>query len=185
MPSMSNDVASLTICASRRINILYNAHALHFDSDNSTVPPSPQEQDPAASVSTGVGLILSPLRFDSQVSSLSFSSGTLTDECCRRLCIASHRLSVLSSHSISARRSLLQRRTQVSSTCSTSRTYLTLTTAEYPTYSYPHNADRSECMDPGCWEIKWVNRNDCLSALAASNTLSTPLPFLDLLISLV
>lgn len=29
-------------------------------------------------------------------------------------------------------------------------------------------------MDPGCWEIKWVNRNDCLSALAASHTLSTP-----------
>jgi hypothetical protein len=46
--------------------------------------------------------------------------------------------------------------------------------AEYPTYSYPHNADRSEGMDPGCWEIKWVNRNDCLSALAASHTLSTP-----------
>ena len=24
-------------------------------------------------------------------------------------------------------------------------------------------------MDPGCWEIKWENRNDCLSALAASD----------------
>lgn len=40
-------------------------------------------------------------------------------------------------------------------------------------------------MDPGCWEIKWVNRNDCLSALAVSNTSSTPLPFLAWLITLV
>lgn len=64
-------------------------------------------------------------------------------------------------------------------------TYPTLTTTEYPTYSYPHNADRSEGMDPECWEIKWVNRNDCLSALAASNTLLTPLPFFAWLISLV
>jgi hypothetical protein len=73
----------------------------------------------------------------------------------------------------------------VSCTCSMSHPYLTLTIAEYPTYSYPHNAGRSEGMDPGCWEIKWVNRNDCLSALAASNTLSTPHPFLPWLISLV
>jgi len=29
-------------------------------------------------------------------------------------------------------------------------------------------------MDIGCWEIKWANRNDCLSALAASNTLLLP-----------
>lgn len=36
-------------------------------------------------------------------------------------------------------------------------------------YPFPHNTDRSECMDPGCWEIKWENRNDCLSALAASD----------------
>jgi hypothetical protein len=81
MPSMSNYVVSLTICAPRRINILYNAQALRLDSDTSTpVPPSPQEQDPAVSVLTGVGLILSPLRFDSQASSLSFSSGApLTD----------------------------------------------------------------------------------------------------------
>ena len=76
MPNMSNYVASLTICVSRRINILYNAQALHLGSNTSTpVPPSPQEQDPAASVLTGVGLILSPLRFDSQASSLSFSLG--------------------------------------------------------------------------------------------------------------
>jgi hypothetical protein len=40
-------------------------------------------------------------------------------------------------------------------------------------------------MDPGCWEIKWVNRNDCLSALAASHTLSTPFPFLAWLITIV
>jgi hypothetical protein len=74
----------------------------------------------------------------------------------------------------------------VSCTCSTSCTYLTLTTIEHPTYSYPHNAGRSEGMDPGCWEIKWVNRNDCLSALAASSTLPTPPPFfLAWLISLV
>lgn len=25
-------------------------------------------------------------------------------------------------------------------------------------------------MDPGCWEVKWENRSDCLSALAASST---------------
>jgi hypothetical protein len=43
-------------------------------------------------------------------------------------------------------------------------------------YPYPHNVDRSEGMDPGCWEIKWENRNDCLSALAASDTLSLQLP---------
>jgi hypothetical protein len=24
-------------------------------------------------------------------------------------------------------------------------------------------------MDPGCWEVKWENRNDCLNALAVSN----------------
>ncbi|KAH9049351.1 hypothetical protein EDB84DRAFT_1115251 [Lactarius hengduanensis] len=35
------------------------------------------------------------------------------------------------------------------------------------TYPYPHNADRSAGMDPGCWEVKWENRNDCLTALAA------------------
>ena len=93
---MSNYVAPLTICASRRINILYNAQALHLDSYSAStpVPPSPQERDPTASVLTGVGLVLSPLRFDSQVSSLSFSSGTLTDECCCRPCIALLRLSV-------------------------------------------------------------------------------------------
>ncbi|KAH9004041.1 hypothetical protein EDB86DRAFT_3207589 [Lactarius hatsudake] len=39
---------------------------------------------------------------------------------------------------------------------------------ERPTYPYPHNADRSAGMDPGCWEVKWENRNDCLAALAAS-----------------
>jgi hypothetical protein len=74
---MRDYVAPLTICASRRINILYNAQALHLDNYTSTpVPPSPQEQDPAASVLTGVGLVLSPLRFDFQVSSLSFPRGT-------------------------------------------------------------------------------------------------------------
>ena len=73
----------------------------------------------------------------------------------------------------------------MSCACTTSRIYPTLNTAEYPTYSYPHDASRSEGMDPGCWEVKWVNRNDCLSALAASNTLSTPLPFLAWLIALV
>ncbi|KAH9178738.1 hypothetical protein EDB89DRAFT_1928239 [Lactarius sanguifluus] len=35
------------------------------------------------------------------------------------------------------------------------------------TYPYPHNADRSAGMDPGCWEVKWENRDDCLTALAA------------------
>ncbi|KAH9081674.1 hypothetical protein EDB83DRAFT_2512528 [Lactarius deliciosus] len=36
------------------------------------------------------------------------------------------------------------------------------------TYPYPHNADRSAGMDPRCWEVKWENRNDCLTTLAAS-----------------
>ena len=64
---------ALTICASRRINILYNALALHLDSNTGTpVPPSPQEQDPTASALTGVGLVLSPLRFDSQASRFLF-----------------------------------------------------------------------------------------------------------------
>jgi hypothetical protein len=76
MLSMSNYVTSLTICASRRINILYNAQALHLDSYTGTpVSPSPQEQGPSASDLTDVGLILSPLRFDSQASSLSFLPG--------------------------------------------------------------------------------------------------------------
>jgi hypothetical protein len=69
MPCMSNDIASLIVCAFRRINILYNAQALHFDGNTGTPhPPSPQEQDPAGSGLTGVGLVLSPLSFDSQAS---------------------------------------------------------------------------------------------------------------------
>jgi len=96
MPSMNNYVTSLTICAPRRINVLYNAQALHLDSNTSTsAPPFPQEQDLSASVLTGVGLILSPLRFDSQASSLFFPSGALTDEYYCRPCIALLRLSVL------------------------------------------------------------------------------------------
>ena len=96
MPSMSKHISSLIICASRRINILYNAQALHLDSNTRTpVPHSPQELDPAAGVLAGVGLILSPLRFDSQVSSLSLSSGALTDECYCRPCIVLLRLSAL------------------------------------------------------------------------------------------
>lgn len=49
-------------------------------------------------------------------------------------------------------------------------------------YPFPHNTDRSECMDPGCWEIKWENRNDCLSALAASNNPLLRLPSLMFLV---
>ncbi len=59
----------LTVCALRRINILYNAQALHPDGNADTSLSHPlQEQDAGASVLTGVGLVLSPLRFDSQVS---------------------------------------------------------------------------------------------------------------------
>ena len=69
MPSMNNHIVSLIVCAFRRINILYNTQALHLDSNTSTPrPPSPQEQDPVGSALTGVGLILSPLCFDSQAS---------------------------------------------------------------------------------------------------------------------
>ncbi|KAF8506718.1 hypothetical protein F5888DRAFT_1644744 [Russula emetica] len=124
---------AMRICrtpGARRINILYNAQALHLDSNTSTpVPPSPQEQDPATSV-TGVGLILSPLLFDSQtLHHIASSFGPLESFDLRSPEPAEG-------------------------------------SAEYPTYSYPHNAGRSESMDLGCWEIKWVNRNDCLSALA-------------------
>jgi len=63
----------------------------------------------------------------------------------------------------------LQKMAEVNYIYSMSQSYLSLTIVEYPTYPYPHNADRSEGMDPGCWEIKWENRNDCLNALAASN----------------
>jgi hypothetical protein len=49
-------------------------------------------------------------------------------------------------------------------------------------YPFPHNTDRSECMDPGCWEIKWENRNDCLSALAASDNPLLRLPGLMFLV---
>jgi hypothetical protein len=74
---MGNLIADLTVCAFRRINILYNAQALHYDSNTSTpLPSSPQEQDSAGGVLSGVGLVLSPLRFDSQVSYL----------CCLRGC---------------------------------------------------------------------------------------------------
>lgn len=66
---MSILIASLTICAFRRINILYDAQALQFDSNTTTpLPCSSQEQDPAGNILTGVGLVLSPLRFDSQAS---------------------------------------------------------------------------------------------------------------------
>jgi hypothetical protein len=56
---------SLTVCAFRRINILYNAQALQFDA-NAPLSHSPEEQDTAASDLSGVGLVLSPLQFDSQ-----------------------------------------------------------------------------------------------------------------------
>jgi hypothetical protein len=76
MQSMSNQIASLTICAFRRINILYNAQALYFDSNTSTpLPASPQEQDPAGGALTGLGLVLSPLRFDSQACLSVFPQG--------------------------------------------------------------------------------------------------------------
>ena len=63
---MSNRIVSLTVCAFRRINILYNAPAL--DLDGSTNSSLSQEQDATASVLTTVGLVFSPLRFDSQAS---------------------------------------------------------------------------------------------------------------------
>ncbi|KAI0275047.1 hypothetical protein BC834DRAFT_27703 [Gloeopeniophorella convolvens] len=33
-------------------------------------------------------------------------------------------------------------------------------------YPSPHDALRAPGMDTGCWEVKWENRSDCLSALA-------------------
>ncbi|KAF8841966.1 hypothetical protein BDN67DRAFT_1010225 [Paxillus ammoniavirescens] len=29
----------------------------------------------------------------------------------------------------------------------------------------PHDSPRSSVMDPGCWEVKWAHRDDCVSAL--------------------
>ncbi|KAH9065766.1 hypothetical protein EDB87DRAFT_1679477 [Lactarius vividus] len=49
------------------------------------------------------------------------------------------------------------------------------------TYPYPHNADKSAGMDPGCWEVKWENRNDCLTALAASSPITFSTPWASLL----
>jgi hypothetical protein len=59
----------LSVCAFRRISILYNAQALHPDGNTNPSLSRPlQEQDAVGSVLTSVGLVLSPLRFDSQVS---------------------------------------------------------------------------------------------------------------------
>lgn len=54
------------------------------------------------------------------------------------------------------------------------RMSLTSIVVECLTYPYPHNADRSAGMDPGCWEVKWENRNECLKALAASFPIISP-----------
>ncbi|KAI0001641.1 hypothetical protein BJV77DRAFT_969003 [Russula vinacea] len=104
---------AMKICripGSRRINILYNAQALHFDSNTR----------PVGRGLTDVGLTLQHI---------ASSFGPLESFDLRPPEAAED-------------------------------------SPEYPTYSCPHDADRSEGMDPGCWEIKWVNRNDCLSALA-------------------
>jgi hypothetical protein len=71
----------LTVCAFRCINILYNAQALHPDGNTNTSLSHPlQEQNDEANVSTDVGLVLSPLRFDSQASFLVSRQGvSLTD----------------------------------------------------------------------------------------------------------
>lgn len=61
----------LTICAFRRINILYNAQALHPDGNTNTLHSQPlQEQDTVASVLNSGDLVLSPLLFDTQASYL-------------------------------------------------------------------------------------------------------------------
>jgi hypothetical protein len=36
--------------------------------------------------------------------------------------------------------------------------------AKQQLYPGPHNARRSAVMDPGCWEIKWKHRDDCINA---------------------
>ncbi|KAI9460562.1 hypothetical protein BJY52DRAFT_1362271 [Lactarius psammicola] len=56
---------------SRRIDILYNAPALHFDdSSEATLSQLTQEQDNPATALSGSGLLLSPLQFDAQASLL-------------------------------------------------------------------------------------------------------------------
>ncbi|KAH9982873.1 hypothetical protein BGW80DRAFT_49649 [Lactifluus volemus] len=115
---------------SKRINVLYNAQALQFD-DNVAAPLShpQQEQDSKAGALSGVGLVLSPLQFDSQ---------TLRQ--------------IASSFGVVESFDLRQPEPAEDS-------------EECLTFPYPHNANRSAGMDAGCWEIKWENRNDCLSAL--------------------
>ncbi|KAL4067375.1 hypothetical protein V8B97DRAFT_1919100 [Scleroderma yunnanense] len=34
-----------------------------------------------------------------------------------------------------------------------------------PGYPNPHDSPRSPIMDPGCWQVKWGNRDDCIAAL--------------------
>jgi hypothetical protein len=35
----------------------------------------------------------------------------------------------------------------------------------WKSYPAPHDAPRSSSMDPGCWEVKWDHRDDCIGAL--------------------
>jgi len=64
---LPNAMRIYRIPGSRRVTILYNAQAIHFPGVSTTFH-SPQEQDSASSILTGVGLFLSPLQFDSQAS---------------------------------------------------------------------------------------------------------------------
>jgi hypothetical protein len=102
----SSCVVSLTVCAFRRINIFYNAQALQFD-DNAGAPLSQplQEQDTAVSALSGVGLVLSPLQFDSQAN-CHFTLRTLTDRRFCRPCIKLPLVLVLLSRLISVSQSL-------------------------------------------------------------------------------
>lgn len=44
---------------------------------------------------------------------------------------------------------------------------------ERPQFLFPHNAPRAPGMDPGCWEMKWEHRDDCVNALMARNIYAT------------
>jgi hypothetical protein len=35
----------------------------------------------------------------------------------------------------------------------------------------PHDSPRSSVMDPGCWEVKWAHRDDCVSALVVCSSM--------------
>lgn len=53
-------------------------------------------------------------------------------------------------------------------------------TDSVPAYPPPHDAPRSVGMDTGVWEVKWGQRDDCVSALMVSTASRSPVPCAEL-----